>query len=100
MLSHPIQELPAQSVHVQSHVTRTVSTGKYFFFVNFKNQLTDLTNFFFFTRILQYECDEHICPLGKEDCGNRAFQVLTKELQRGKRYANGFEVVWVSISLN
>lgn len=48
-------------------------------------------------RVLMYECDENTCPFGKQDCGNRAFKVLAKELQRGRRYANGFEVKWVSL---
>lgn len=46
-------------------------------------------------RILQCECDQQNCPFGTLNCGNRAFQTLTKELQRGKLYDNGFEVVWV-----
>lgn len=50
-----------------------------------------------FFRILQYECDQQNCPLGKQNCSNRAFQTLTKELQRGKLYDTGFEVVWLGL---
>ncbi len=42
--------------------------------------------------MMQYECDELTCPLGKKNCGNRPFETLQKELAARKRYANGFEV--------
>uniref|UniRef100_A0A060TD66 ARAD1D04708p n=1 Tax=Blastobotrys adeninivorans TaxID=409370 RepID=A0A060TD66_BLAAD len=45
-------------------------------------------------RLQRYECDPTVCPFEQNDCGNRAIQTLEKELNNGRAYARGFEIVW------
>lgn len=45
-----------------------------------------------FNRMLFYECNEKNCPFGAKNCGNRAFETLASDIQKGKAYAQGFEV--------
>lgn len=45
-------------------------------------------------RLQRYECDPTVCPFEQNNCGNRAIQTLEKDLNNGRAYARGFEIVW------
>jgi hypothetical protein len=43
-------------------------------------------------RALQYECSASNCPFKHEDCGNRLFTSLLRDLSENRLYAEGFEI--------
>ncbi len=44
-------------------------------------------------RIMLYECDDKNCNIGKDLCGNRAFQDLSERTKKGRPYRIGVDVV-------